>query len=284
LYYLRARYHNPDTGRFWSTDNYEGDNSDPASLHKYTYSQNNPVNGCDPSGHDEIGFATTIAANTDFNFWGSINSLSFLYGVDLTPTTCGPDVTEAVMKTMNNVERKFIPQPYATKVDIASYVPWGMGDGWDIGPLKDLGFDAATASQFGSDCHLGSGFGKLTVQFSIGGVPKVYYGGSANYILWGRMFCLLHEFVGRNPLSGAKDPEWSENAAVAEAWLYKSFFWWDWGTTKLEADAFVRFGYSATDPSSTALPIEPNLNNDNVANPNPPNGIFDWKWRGLQGD
>jgi RHS repeat-associated protein len=52
LYYLRARYHNPDTGRFWTEDSYEGNGSDPASLHKYTYCDNNPVNGFDRSGHD----------------------------------------------------------------------------------------------------------------------------------------------------------------------------------------------------------------------------------------
>ena len=31
LYYLRARYHNTDTGRFWTQDSYEGNGSDPAS-------------------------------------------------------------------------------------------------------------------------------------------------------------------------------------------------------------------------------------------------------------
>jgi len=55
LYYLRARYHNLDTGRFWNMDSYEGDNSDPASLHKYNYCGNNPVNAYDPSGHMSLG-------------------------------------------------------------------------------------------------------------------------------------------------------------------------------------------------------------------------------------
>ncbi len=51
LYYLRARYHSPDTGRFWTADPFEGFISDPASLHRYSYVQNNPVNWRDPSGH-----------------------------------------------------------------------------------------------------------------------------------------------------------------------------------------------------------------------------------------
>jgi len=49
-YYNRARYLNTDTGRFWSSDNYEGNNEDPLSLHKYLYCQANPVNRIDPSG------------------------------------------------------------------------------------------------------------------------------------------------------------------------------------------------------------------------------------------
>lgn len=38
-------------GRFWSQDEYEGVNSEPASLHKYLYVGNNPVNAIDPSGY-----------------------------------------------------------------------------------------------------------------------------------------------------------------------------------------------------------------------------------------
>ena len=54
LYYLRARYLNPDSGRFWSMDPYEGDSGDPASLHKYTYANASPVNYSDPSGRFSI--------------------------------------------------------------------------------------------------------------------------------------------------------------------------------------------------------------------------------------
>jgi len=49
-YYLRARFYNQGTGRFWNQDSYEGRVSDPASLHKYIYAHADPVNGHDPSG------------------------------------------------------------------------------------------------------------------------------------------------------------------------------------------------------------------------------------------
>ncbi len=61
LYYLRARYHNPDSGRFWTADAFEGFASDPASLHRYTYCHNNPVNAVDPSGYSaSLGEGMTV--------------------------------------------------------------------------------------------------------------------------------------------------------------------------------------------------------------------------------
>ena len=51
LYYLRARYYNPGTGRFISEDTNWGDIKNPASLNLYTYCYNDPVTFIDPSGH-----------------------------------------------------------------------------------------------------------------------------------------------------------------------------------------------------------------------------------------
>ena len=50
LYYLRARYYSPATGRFFSVDPFAGDPSDPTSLHRYLYAHGNPINFADPSG------------------------------------------------------------------------------------------------------------------------------------------------------------------------------------------------------------------------------------------
>ncbi|MFM1652571.1 RHS repeat domain-containing protein [Brevibacillus sp. B_LB10_24] len=51
LYYLRARYYDPSVGRFISEDTYKGQVDNPLSLNRYVYTQNNPINFIDPTGH-----------------------------------------------------------------------------------------------------------------------------------------------------------------------------------------------------------------------------------------
>jgi RHS repeat-associated protein len=71
LYYMRARYADPDRGRFWTQDSFEGLCSDPASLHKYTFCHNNPVNMSDPSGNSplaETQIAQTISLRTRLTY------------------------------------------------------------------------------------------------------------------------------------------------------------------------------------------------------------------------
>ncbi len=56
LYNLRARYYNQATGRFWTMDSYQDTRQNPATLHKYVYTQNNPVNAVDPTGRDTFEY------------------------------------------------------------------------------------------------------------------------------------------------------------------------------------------------------------------------------------
>ena len=82
LYYLRARYHNPAQGRFWTQDSFEGFADDPASLHKYSYAQNNPANYTDPSGHFALTETLAVSAFAPVlkdavnNLWDGINHYS----------------------------------------------------------------------------------------------------------------------------------------------------------------------------------------------------------------
>ena len=50
LYYLMARYYNPDTGVFLSLDPVRGDTMNPVTMNGYNYANNNPVMMVDPDG------------------------------------------------------------------------------------------------------------------------------------------------------------------------------------------------------------------------------------------
>jgi RHS repeat-associated protein len=55
LYYLRARYYDPNLGRFTIEDSYWGEDNNPLSLNLYTYCENDPIQFTDPTGHSILG-------------------------------------------------------------------------------------------------------------------------------------------------------------------------------------------------------------------------------------
>ena len=59
LQYLRARWYNPQSGRFTRLDPFAGNKESPLSFHKYAYGHMNPVTYTDPSG--ELVLSTTGA-------------------------------------------------------------------------------------------------------------------------------------------------------------------------------------------------------------------------------
>jgi RHS repeat-associated protein len=62
LYYLRARYYNPSTGRFMSRDPEDHSLRNPNALHRYLYANGEPVNRIDPSGRSAtLQFVFTTA-------------------------------------------------------------------------------------------------------------------------------------------------------------------------------------------------------------------------------
>ena len=61
LYYLNARFYDPETARFIQEDSYNGEINDPLSLNLYTYSHNNPISYYDPTGHSIKDVFNTMA-------------------------------------------------------------------------------------------------------------------------------------------------------------------------------------------------------------------------------
>ena len=62
LYYYEARYYDSSIGRFVSIDPWSGDLTDPQSLNKYAYTQNNPVKYTDPDGRMALCVAAAVVA------------------------------------------------------------------------------------------------------------------------------------------------------------------------------------------------------------------------------
>jgi RHS repeat-associated protein len=52
LFFAKARFYDPEVGRFISQDSYLGQVDDPPSLHRYFYANDNPTRYVDPTGHD----------------------------------------------------------------------------------------------------------------------------------------------------------------------------------------------------------------------------------------
>lgn len=89
--YLRARYYDPEIGRFITEDSVWGKDADPLSLNLYTYCGNDPVLFTDPTGHitqqdkdkykhGEINFyqwQTIVAIGEK---WDSVNNMKDLNG------------------------------------------------------------------------------------------------------------------------------------------------------------------------------------------------------------
>ena len=61
LYYLDARYYDPQDGRFTSQDTYRGEDEEYKTWNLYTYCADNPVGYVDPSGHSTMALFTAAA-------------------------------------------------------------------------------------------------------------------------------------------------------------------------------------------------------------------------------
>jgi len=90
LYYLRARYLNPATGRFLSRDPEAGRIKVPATLHKYLYAATNPVNRIDPSGRGDIEQAF-LAVVRDPTFLAVVlYESAYCFAAEYFPSLYGP--------------------------------------------------------------------------------------------------------------------------------------------------------------------------------------------------
>jgi RHS repeat-associated protein len=75
LYYLRARYFNQATGRFWARDPVEGKRCCGMSFNPYLYVLDNPVNRIDPTGRDSVEYESALTVETRITFFARCAAL-----------------------------------------------------------------------------------------------------------------------------------------------------------------------------------------------------------------
>ncbi|TWT32082.1 RHS repeat domain-containing protein [Blastopirellula retiformator] len=118
--YLRARYYDPNSGRFNRLDPFAGNSQDPQSFHKYLYTHGNPVMGLDPTGvFDVISMLASvdISVSTDSkDASASVNAISTAHRFKRTM-----QIYQKALKIFNKV--RDTAQDIADIIDLLSFDP-----------------------------------------------------------------------------------------------------------------------------------------------------------------
>jgi len=151
LYYLRARYYNPATGRFLSRDPQDGQPEDPASLHKYLFADGDPIDLMDPTGRGAAEYQLTfvpggtaaaaalpelVAGATQF--WAAAQvyaGLTYLTAQDVLALIADVVVTKGIAKvlacgTVGLMASEIMTKqkvPYAAKVSVSLALSYMCG-------------------------------------------------------------------------------------------------------------------------------------------------------------
>ena len=157
LDYNRARYLNPNTGRFWTADSYAGNQEQPLSLNLYTYAQDNPVLNVDPSGHEAIE-SLMMSISISSSLASMPNLVNVTAGKPTGKAKC--DVTTALNRTLDDVELSYRNWDFQTKIKscLRLVSPLKGQHAWDIRELhmgvKPQGCQRAVT--FKGSCHYSS--------------------------------------------------------------------------------------------------------------------------------
>jgi len=128
LQYLRARYYDASSGRFGTADTYPGTLLDPLSQNPYSYTQGDPINFSDPSGHgilSAIGNFFVSAAKTV----GNAVKTAYTAATQVQVTRYTPPTSSSSWANQNTAASKppATPSatswigPYTPKPSVASY-------------------------------------------------------------------------------------------------------------------------------------------------------------------
>lgn len=110
IYYMHARYYNPEGGKFLSLDpGRDWDIRQPQSWNLYSYARNNPMNATDPTGREMyqalFSMASTIEANSRVQIGEALGTSSFYFGGVSLPLVPTRYLSEASIQEMKQNER-----------------------------------------------------------------------------------------------------------------------------------------------------------------------------------
>ena len=100
LVYMKARYYDPDLGRFISPDSIVPDPFNPQALNRYSFVYNNPISNTDPSGHAPVA-AAIISATAISATAGTVISVTAWIGAGL--SVAGYFLEDPVLSSIGGV-------------------------------------------------------------------------------------------------------------------------------------------------------------------------------------
>ena len=172
LYFMRARFYDPDTGRFLGKDPIQGAMTAPRELHRYVYGLNDPVLATDPSGEyallddviaagvgaaggalgtvvgDLIGMATgqqegfssweTYAANTAGGALGAWSSLYLGPGGLAVGAAVSSGMRQVLEKEVSGTRAEYDLQEFGMETLVGTATSWigGKAAGKILGKLR----------------------------------------------------------------------------------------------------------------------------------------------------
>jgi RHS repeat-associated protein len=104
-YYNRARYYDPQSGRFTKRDDYAGSINEPLTLHKYLYANSDPINK-----FDSTGFTTIAEASSTVNMLSQLTVRAFTF----TPNTAVIDLARSWAIILAAASAGYIEQEIGT--------------------------------------------------------------------------------------------------------------------------------------------------------------------------
>ncbi|MCG7409118.1 hypothetical protein MH117_17000 [Paenibacillus sp. ACRRX] len=136
LQYLRARWYDPSMGRFISEDKNQGKIEEPDTLNRYTYVENNPLNGVDPEGENKINcsfkcFSAGTQIQTDEGL-KAIEDIKVGDKVLAKSEETGEAAYKAVEETFNRTaDEVYVIEVKQEKITTTEEHPfWIVGKGW----------------------------------------------------------------------------------------------------------------------------------------------------------